>query len=74
MANTTAEAARNGVELRQCPTRIDRAPVRIAQSIQISLCQDRQRGMYHKCFSCEHANGRAAEASVAVPERIKSRA
>jgi hypothetical protein len=74
MANTTAEAARNGLELRQCPTRIDRAPVRIAQNIQVPLCQERQRALYHKCFSCEHSNGRSLEAGTAVPERIKSRA
>jgi hypothetical protein len=39
---------------RSCPTRADGAEVLIAHTIPIATCQDRQRGMYHKCFACAY--------------------
>ena len=38
--------------LRVCPTRIDHAPVLFAHKVVAGVCQDRQRGHYHKCFTC----------------------
>jgi len=38
--------------LRVCPTRIDHAPVLFAHKVTNGQCQDRQRGHYHKCFTC----------------------
>ncbi|MDZ4773777.1 MAG: hypothetical protein SGI72_11665 [Planctomycetota bacterium] len=42
--------------LQLCPTRIDRAPVLFAHKVTQSQCQDRQRGQYHKCFTCAYNN------------------
>jgi hypothetical protein len=43
-----------------CPTRVDRAPVLFAHKVTRSQCQDRQRGRYHKCFTCVHNNAYSA--------------
>ena len=40
-----------------CPTRPDDVEALIAQTITGSMCQSRQRGLYHKCWSCAHRNG-----------------
>ncbi len=45
--------------LRQCPTLPDESAVLIAQTITRVMCQDRQRGLYHKCWSCALRNGSA---------------
>jgi hypothetical protein len=42
--------------LHVCPTRIDRAPVLFAHKLSGPQCQDRQRGHYHKCFTCAWNN------------------
>jgi hypothetical protein len=47
--------------LQLCPTRIDRAPVLFAHKVTPSQCQDRQRGSYHKCFTCAFNNTYAAK-------------
>lgn len=47
----------NGMHL--CPTRVDGAPVLFAHSVTKAMCQDRQRGLYHKCFMCVHNNARS---------------
>ena len=39
-----------------CPTRIDAAPVLFAHTVTPSMCQQRQREHYHKCFTCVHNN------------------
>ena len=39
-----------------CPTRIDRTPVLFAHKVSTFQCQDRQRGQYHKCFTCAWNN------------------
>ena len=41
---------------RNCPPRADGAEVLIAHTISLQTCQDRQRGMYHKCYSCSFNN------------------
>lgn len=46
-------------ESRACPTRAT-GPVPLFQhQVTVSQCQSKQRGLYHKCFTCAHANGRA---------------
>jgi hypothetical protein len=49
------QSTRNG-DLRVCPTRIDRSPVLFAHKVVATQCQDRQRGHYHKCFTCSWNN------------------
>ena len=55
-------------ELHVCPTRIDRTPVLFAHKVSNGQCQDRQRGHYHKCFTCAWNNAwvaaRGAPAAV----------
>ena len=42
--------------LQLCPTRIDQATVLFAHKVTRAQCQDRQRGQYHKCFTCAYNN------------------
>jgi len=42
--------------LRQCPTRTDGTPVLFAHKVSLGQCQDRQRGLYHKCHTCAWHN------------------
>lgn len=51
--NTTTE-----VQGRLCPTRTDGPTPLFQHTLTVSQCQSKQRGMYHKCFTCAHANGR----------------
>ena len=53
--------------LQLCPTRIDGAPVLFAHKVTLAQCQDRQRGQYHKCFTCAFNNAHAGAAHVAPP-------
>lgn len=39
---------------RVCPTRIDRRASLVAHKVTVSQCQDRQRGQYHKCYTCAY--------------------
>ena len=54
----------NGMHL--CPTRVDGAPVLFAHAVTHAMCQDRQRGRYHKCFMCAHNNARSEEPKLAL--------
>ena len=45
--------------MRQCPTRADGTNALFAHVIAHSLCQERQRGFYHKCPSCSFCNPRS---------------
>jgi hypothetical protein len=47
--------------LQHCPTRIDGAPVLFAHKVTQGQCQDRQRGQYHKCFTCAYNNAYVAK-------------
>jgi hypothetical protein len=57
--------------LQLCPTRVDGAPVLFAHKVSQGQCQDRQRGQYHKCFTCAYNNlyvakhGRPTQTTVA---------
>lgn len=46
---------------RVCPTRIDSRPVLVVHKVTVSQCQDRQRGQYHKCFTCAYNNEHVAK-------------
>jgi hypothetical protein len=60
--------------LQLCPTRVDGAPVLFAHKVTQGQCQDRQRGQYHKCFTCAYnnayvaKNGRPVVTTPAEPE------
>ena len=49
----------NGMQL--CPTRIDGSAVLFAHKVVAGQCQDRQRGHYHKCFTCIYNNAYVAQ-------------
>jgi hypothetical protein len=54
--------------LQLCPTRIDAQPVLFAHKVTRGQCQDRQRGRYHKCFTCAYNNAYVAlHGEPAVP-------
>jgi hypothetical protein len=67
-------------ELRLCPTRIDAAPVLFAHKVSDGQCQDRQRGHYHKCFTCAwnnlyvgiHGHPAAAEGTREVKKVVRA--
>ena len=59
--------------LHACPTRIDGAPVLFAHKVTQSQCQDRQRGHYHKCFTCVHNNALRAPNGRANGGRVNGR-
>ena len=46
--------------LQTCPTRIDGSPGLFAHKVTRGTCQDRQRGRYHKCFTCAYNNAYVA--------------
>ena len=54
-------------EWRQCPTRPDGAEVLIEHRIHGSTCQERQRKLYHKCFSCVHRDAAHVPGTGALP-------
>lgn len=66
----------NGLQM--CPTRIDGAPVLFAHKVTQGQCQDRQRGHYHKCFTCAynnayvHQNGRVVAEHLEVKHKVKA--
>jgi hypothetical protein len=43
-------------DLQMCPTRLDGHRVLFAHKVTPAQCQDRQRGHYHKCWTCAHNN------------------
>lgn len=54
----TATDAVPAVETRACPTRAEGPTPLFQHTLTVSQCQSKQRGLYHKCFTCAHANGR----------------
>ena len=61
------EMTDSGLQL--CPTRIDGAPVLFAHKVTQGQCQDRQRGQYHKCFTCAYNNAYVAKNGHPMPVR-----
>ena len=43
---------------RTCPTRVGGGVPLFQHQVTVAQCQSKQRGLYHKCFTCAHANGR----------------
>lgn len=41
---------------RVCPTRTDDRPALFTHKVSPAQCQDRQRGCYHKCYTCVFNN------------------
>lgn len=41
-----------GPDLLQCPTKNFKETSLITHYIPKSLCQERQKGLFHKCFKC----------------------
>jgi hypothetical protein len=62
--------------LQMCPTRIDGHTVLFAHKVTQGQCQDRQRGQYHKCWTCVHnnalagKNGHAARKPAVMPTAL----
>ena len=52
--------------MRLCPTRADGRAALFAHKVSLGRCQNRQRGQYHKCFTCAYAN--AYVAKFGMPE------
>lgn len=60
--------------LLSCPTRSDATEALISQTIARGACQSRQRGRYHKCWTCEHRNGASRPQVAPLYEFSASRA
>lgn len=58
--------------LQLCPTRIDGAPMLFAHKVTQGQCQDRQRGHYHKCFTCAYNNAFVAKHGQPAPVVLSS--
>jgi hypothetical protein len=54
--------------LQMCPTRLDGHTVLFAHKVTAAQCQDRQRGHYHKCWTCQHNNAIATKNGHAGPK------
>lgn len=57
---TMENQAQTQPDLQICPTRVDGALVLFAHKVTAAQCQDRQRGAYHKCFTCAFNNAYVA--------------
>ncbi len=58
--------------LQLCPTRIDGAPALFAHKVTQAQCQERQRGQYHKCFTCAFNNAYVAKNGKPAVEAQKT--
>lgn len=47
--------------LQMCPTPVDGHHALFAHKITAGQCQDRQRGSYHKCWTCQYNNAWVAK-------------
>jgi hypothetical protein len=55
--------------MRLCPTRVDLEDTLFAHLITQDVCQERQRGHYHKCPTCKHLNERLASAAPTADKK-----
>ena len=46
---------------RVCPTRIDGGAALFTHRVTVPQCEERQRGRYHKCYSCAYNNQHFAQ-------------
>ena len=52
---------------RVCPTRTDGAASLFAHRVTTEACQDKQRGRFHKCYTCAFHNAYVAEHGLPEP-------
>ena len=52
---------------RVCPTRIDGGAALFAHRVTQQACQDKQRGRFHKCFTCAFNNAYVAAHGLPDP-------
>ena len=57
-------------DLRTCPTRVDGAAVLIAHKVTSATCLERQRGGYHKCFTCAYNHAYVAQHGLPVEPAV----
>lgn len=55
---STEQGAVAAPDARQCPTRSEGQPPLFQHRVTKNECQNKQRNLYHKCFTCVHVNGR----------------
>ena len=62
--------------VRVCPTRIDGETALFAHKVTLDQCSDRQRGRYHKCYTCAHNHSYAVvygqPALAGAPAEVKA--
>ena len=54
---------------RMCPTRSDSRASLVVHKVTVVQCQDRQRGRYHKCYTCVFNNATIAKRPGPAPAR-----
>lgn len=52
---------------RQCPTRQDGRLALFTHRVSEPECQSRQRGMFHRCFTCAYNNSWVAKHGLPAP-------
>ena len=58
---------------RQCPTRTDGQVALFVHRVTAAQCQSRQRGNFHRCFTCAYNNAYVAKHGLpaeAQPEQV----
>ena len=50
-----------GAQQRQCPTRTDGQVALFMHRVTAAQCQSRQRGNFHRCFTCAYNNAYVAK-------------
>jgi hypothetical protein len=58
--------------MRLCPTRTDGRAALFAHKVSQAQCQSRQRGQYHKCYTCAYANAYVARFGMPEERAAKS--
>lgn len=58
-------------QARQCPTRTDGRVALFTHRVTASECQSRQRGMFHRCFSCAYNNAWVARHGLPAGEEVQ---
>lgn len=58
---------------RVCPTRIDGETALFAHKVSHDKCNERQRGRYHKCYTCVHNHSYVAVHGKHQPAAVEAR-
>lgn len=56
----------NQKDQRVCPTRIDGETALFAHKVTLDKCNERQRGRYHKCYTCVHNHSYDGRPSIGL--------